>query len=280
MNILSLFDGISCGQIALNRSNIKYKNYFASEIKKNAIKVTQNNYPNTIQLGDINHWELWNLPYIDLILCGSPCQDFSILKNGGRNGFYGEKSKLFFVFLDILNKLRFQNKKIKFIFENVNMKKNYSDAIDERLEVDHVKINSNLVSFQNRNRLYWTNINNICIPNDRNISFQDNKSNDYEYLKKFKVKKTPSRIKMYEYQCPNVTYRDKINAITRKQDGRNNAGLVDFEDFCRFLTTEELERAQTLPIGYTKLLSIRQSEDVIGDGWTIDVISHILNHIT
>jgi DNA (cytosine-5)-methyltransferase 3A len=280
INVLSVFDGMSCGQIALNRANINYDNYYASEIKKNAIKVTNKNYPNTIQLGNILDWENWNLPNIDLFIGGSPCQDFTRLKVGEDNkGYFGEKSKLFFVYVEILKYLKLKNHDILFLLENVYMKEEFKNNISEILGVQPIRINSNLVSFQNRDRLYWTNIQSIEMPEDKHIGFQENKSLDYNYLKKYKVNKTPSRIKMYEKQCPNVTYREKINALLCKQDRRNNSGLVDFEDFCRYLTTEELEKAQTVPLGYTSCVSKNQAEDLLGDGWTVDVIAHIFSYL-
>lgn len=276
MNVLSLFDGMSCGQLALKRAKIHYDNYFASEIKKHAIRVTQFNFPNTIQLGDVRNINFKKLPKIDLILCGSPCQDFTRLKvNEERCGLKGEKSSLFYYFIDSLNILGPK----WFLFENVKMKKDHENEISNLLGVEPININSNLVSFQNRDRLYWTNIKNVDIPLDKKINFQDYKETNYEEIKKRKVNRTPSRILMYEKQCPNITFRKKINCLTTKQDRRNNSGLIDFEDFCRYLTRGEMELAQNVPIGYTRLVSINQAENLLGDGWTIDVIAHILKNI-
>lgn len=276
INVLSLFDGISCGQIALERVGIKVNNYYASEIKKNAIKVTQHNYPNTIQLGDVRNINAKMLPKIDLLIGGSPCQDFTRLKTGNnRNGLSGEKSSLFYEYLRLLREL----KPKYFLLENVRMKKEHKDEIDYLLGVEGIYINSNLVSYQNRDRCYWTNIPNITQPENKNISFQDYKESDYQKQKERKVNKTPSRILMYEKQCPNITNRNKINCLTKKQDRRSNSGLIDFEDFCRYLTREEMEMAQTVPIGYTNILSINQTENVLGDGWTVDIIAHILKNI-
>ena len=120
---------------------------------------------------------------------------------------------------------------------------------------------------------------NVTIPEDKHIDFQDYIEKDYEECKKFKVNRTPSREKMWgngiNGNCPNVTKAHKINCITCRQDRWKNAGLVEFEDFCRFLTTKELEMGQTLPVGYTKMLSPYKASNVIGDGWTVDVIAHI-----
>ena len=285
MNVLSLFDGMSCGQIALERAGIKVDKYYASEIKPIAIKVSGSNYPNTIQIGDVTNIDITKLDKIDLLIGGSPCQDFSIARTmhngelGKRKGLDGNKSGLFYYYLAILKKM----KPKYFLLENVRMEKESEKQLNEFLGVEGIHINSNLVSFQNRHRIYWTNIPNITIPNDRKVSYQDNKSVDTEYLKRFKVNKTPSREIMWgegtHGKCPNVTNRDKVNCLTRKQDRWSNSGLVEYDSFCRYLTTEELEKAQTVPIGYTSVCSKAQSEDLLGDGWTIDVIAHIFKHL-
>lgn len=283
MNVLSLFDGISCGQIALERAGIKIDKYYASEIKPYAIKCTQENYPNTIQLGDVTKLDLTKLEKIDLLIGGSPCQDLSIanvINKGNQEGLDGKKSSLFYEYVRILK----QVKPKYFLLENVaNMKEKDRDLITRILGVKPIEINSNLVSYQNRRRYYWTNIPNITQPENKNINFQDYICKDYEKIKEFKVNKTPSREKMWgegKYgNCPNVTHSSKINCITCRQDRWKNAGLVEFEDFCRFLTTEELELGQTLPIGYTKMLTKHQAANVIGDGWTVDVIAHIFSFI-
>lgn len=283
MNVLSLFDGMSCGQIALNRAGIAYDKYYASEIKKHAIKVTQHNYPDTKQLGDVTKITTHHAPKIDLLIGGSPCQDFSIARTIGSKsitGLEGTKSRLFYEYLRMLNDL----KPKYFLLENVRMKEESKLQLDEYLGCTGVRINSQLVSFQRRDRYYWSNIP-FSIPEDRHISFQDYKDTDYEYCDKFKLNRTKSREYMWSNGagrngsgagCANVTYADKIYCLTTKQDRAPNSGLVQHGDFCRYLTTRELELAQTVPVGYTSCLSMRQAEDVLGDGWTVDVIAHIL----
>lgn len=155
INVLSLFDGISCGQVALERAGIKVNNYFASEIDKHAIKVTQSNYPNTIQIGDVTKVKGADLPKIDLLIGGSPCQGFSFA--GKQLNFNDIRSKLFFEFVRLLE----ETKPKYFLLENVKMKKEYQNIITEYLEVEPITINSNLLSAQNRTRYYWTNIPNI-----------------------------------------------------------------------------------------------------------------------
>lgn len=158
MKVLSLFDGMSCGQIALKQLGIIPEIYYASEIDKHAIKQTQLNFPNTIQLGDVTKWKEWNIDWksIDLLLAGSPCQGFSFA--GKQLAFDDPRSKLFFVFIDILNHIRSLNPDVLFLLENVNMKKAHMRIISEFCGVFPVNINSNLVSAQNRDRWYWTNI--------------------------------------------------------------------------------------------------------------------------
>jgi len=280
MNVLSLFDGMSCGQIALNRANIHYDNYFASEIKDAAIKVTKHNYPNTIHIGDVTKIDLSTLPKIDLLIGGSPCQDFSQMKINGQ-GLQGDKSKLFYEYLRILREL----KPTYFLLENVRMKKDSELQLNKYLNVEGIHINSELVSYQKRPRIYWTNIPNVNIPLDKNINFQDYKETNYEECKKYKLNKTPSRIKMWNEgkgfeglgTCQNITNSKKVFCLTRKQDRSPNSGLIELDDFCRFLTRQELEQAQTVPAGYTNCVSYNLAQDLLGDGWTIDVIVHLLS---
>ena len=294
MNVLSLFDGMSCGQLALQKANIKVDNYYASEIKKHAIELTQYHFPNTIQLGDITKLSYkngvlysengtFNVGHIDLLIGGSPCQNFSIININNMSGLKGSKSRLFYEYLRLLDEV----KPTYFLLENVRMKKEYYEELNHYLGVNGIEINSNLVSYQNRVRYYWTNIPNVSLPIDKNINFQDYKETDYEICKQYKVNRTPSRERMWcngkgtggLKSCKNITYESKISCITRKQDRSPNSGLIEFDDFCRYLTRKELELGQTLPEGYTNILSYNKAQDVIGDGWTVDVIAHILSFI-
>lgn len=316
MIILSLFDGIGCGRIAFERAGIKVDKYIASEIKECAIKVVLDNYPDTIEIGDVTkvHYEdgilykncekeeiededrnikiKWNLGEkvhegkIDFLIGGSPCQDFSLLtvfsKGPERYGLKGLKSRLFYEYL----RLKEEINPTFFLLENVKMKISSENELNKYLGVNGIHINSKLLSFQKRDRIYWTNIPGVEIPEDKHINFQDFKDIDPEYCKQFKLKKTPSRIKMWNDGkpgkgikiCKNITNSDKVYCLTRKQDRSPNSGLIEFEDFCRFLTRREIELAQTLPEGYTKAISYLQMQDVCGDGWTVDVIAHILGY--
>ena len=164
INVLSLFDGMSCGQIALNKAGIEYGNYFASEIEQAPIKVTQHNYPNTIQLGSVIDVKGVDLPKIDLMFGGSPCQSFS---NAGKGEGFDGKSGLFWEYVRILKEVN----PTYFLLENVKMKKEWKDIISKELGVEPIEINSSLLSAQNRPRLYWTNIPNVDIPKDKGLLF-------------------------------------------------------------------------------------------------------------
>jgi DNA-cytosine methyltransferase len=168
--VLSLFDGMSCGQIALERAGIKVRKYYASEIDKYAMTITQKHYPETVQLGDIQKWEEWDIETPDLIIAGSPCQGFS---NAGQGlNFDDPRSKLFFTFRDILFYWIDRNPKLKWMLENVKMKQVWRDVITDQLGVEPVLINSALVSAQNRQRLYWANWY-IPQPEDKGIFLED-----------------------------------------------------------------------------------------------------------
>ncbi|AGM14104.1 DNA methyltransferase [Croceibacter phage P2559Y] len=173
MNVLSLFDGMSCGQITLQRLGIQVDNYFACEIDKWAIKVTQNNFPNTVQLGSVTelHGIDMILPKIDLVIGGSPCQGFSFA--GKQLNFDDPRSMLFFEFVRILDEVREINPDVKFLLENVRMKKEYQNVISEYMGVQPIEVNSALVSAQNRKRLYWTNIPDVTQPEDKGILLRD-----------------------------------------------------------------------------------------------------------
>lgn len=168
INVLSLFDGMSCGRIALDRAGITVGNYYASEIDKYAIKVALDNYPNTYQIGDVINVKGSDAPvHINLLLAGSPCQGFSYA--GKHLNFDDPRSKLFFDFV----RIKEETKPNYFLLENVRMKQEWQDVISNYLGVVPVQINSALVSAQNRNRLYWTNIPYAGSPVDQRISFDD-----------------------------------------------------------------------------------------------------------
>jgi DNA-cytosine methyltransferase len=272
MNVLSLFDGMSCGQLALERAGIKYDNYFASEIDKFAIKVTMFNYPKTIQIGDITKVFAKDLPKIDLLIGGSPCQGFSFA--GNKLNFDDLRSKLFFEFVRLLNEC----KPKYFLLENVKMKKEYKDIISSCLNTEPIEINSSLVSAQNRKRYYWTNISNITQPKDLNINIHSilEKNVDNRYFLTEKGKKYIERhTKQHRCTGKSPSLTTKLSSVERLF-----APVVIQEiNQNRRLTPIECERLQTIPDNYTSIVSNTQRYKMIGNGWTINVIAHIFKNI-
>ena len=268
MNVLSLFDGMSCGQIALDKLGIPVKHYFAAEIDKYAIQVAKSNYPDMVHLGDVKQIQTvrgWKPedPYcmldefnfghkIDLLIGGSPCQGFSFA--GKQLNFDDPRSQLFFEYVRLLKKL----KPKYFLMENVKMKKESMDIITEYLGVEPVEINSNLVSAQNRKRLYWTNIPTDGLPEDKGIMLKD-------------ILEPVEQIDDVYY------YRDKSKCVRsggRLSYDRHEWDSVDTHHI-RKLTVTECERLQTVPDGYTCGVSNTQRYKMLGNGWTVDVVKHI-----
>jgi len=267
MIVLSLFDGISCGQQALKELGIDINMYLSSEIDENAIKVTQFNHPDTIQIGDVRLLSSNTLPKIDLLIGGSPCQGFSFA--GKQLNFEDERSMLFFEYVRLLKEC---NPKY-FLLENVKMKQEYEDIISEFLGVKPIKINSALVSGQLRSRLYWTNIPNIKQPEDKGIKLDDIIESGY-------VDRDKSLCLLEGYSRPNTNieklyrrYKDKsfmqIVYMDAPMSGKN----------IRVLTQMEMERLQTLPVGYTQVLKRNDAASCLGNGWTVEVIKHIFKNM-
>lgn len=293
-NVFSAFDGMSCGQIALQKAGISYDNYYASEIDKHAIKVTQHNYPDTIQLGNIAETNGVNLPQIDLLIGGSPCQGFSF--SGKQLNFDDPRSKLFFEFVRLKEKC----KPKWFLLENVVMKKEYEQVITKALGVEPIRINSALVSAQNRERLYWTNIPNITQPNDKGKLTKDIVGFESEIPY---VKETIREIKKYTPRDFQVSIskngRIRPHRFDYKKSGISEVGTITnpndktvaiiashspktyksnpFEIYS--LNRQECEQLQTVPLGYTNSVSEHQAKKMLGNGWTVDVIVHILSFI-
>lgn len=302
MNVLSLFDGMSCGQLALQRAGIKYDNYFASEIDKHAIRETMVNFPDTRQVGSVTDIKGDEFPGIDLLIGGSPCQGFSF--SGKQLNFDDPRSKLFFDFVRILQAV----KPKFFLLENVVMKKEYQDVISEHLGIQPILINSALVSAQNRNRLYWTNIPNVTQPVDKGIVLSDIIEPDNnlapatirggKLLNKATIlgRRLNEHGKRDDYnkdipisQCLEVraTNRDKSNCLTTVEKdnvltsmpiGRHPDAFKLKLPF-RYYTPTEYCRLQTVPENYFKVSSDSQKKRMLGNGWTVDVIAHILKSI-
>lgn len=378
-NVLSLFDGMSCGQLALRKAGIEYDNYFACEIDKYAIQVTQNNFPDTKQLGDVRNVKAADLPKIDLIIGGSPCQGFSFAGKG--LNFNDPRSALFFEFVRLIKEC---NPKY-FMLENVKMKKEHELVISQYMKVAPIEINSALVSAQNRVRLYWTNINqkpyglfddmitDIPQPKDKGILLKDILQDESEVGKKFwltekmikyVLDKNESNIGKsgfnYNFGNPNektntilsrygkdgkeclivasrgrnpenpksresgleteqmleprfdgktncITSVQKDNLVMQLNPSTESGGVQPYQQnrvydtngispalmaqmSCgthailtgakiRRLTPTECERLQTVPDGYTSCVSDTQRYRMLGNGWTVDVIAHIFNHL-
>lgn len=350
MNVLSLFDGMSCGQLALRKAGIKVDNYYASEIDQYTINVTQANFPDTIQLGDICNIKSSDLPQIDLIIGGSPCQGFSFA--GKHLDFNDPRSALFFEYVRILNEC----KPKYFLLENVKMKQEFKNIITEYLEVEPIEINSALVSAQNRKRLYWTNIPNITQPEDTHTYLTDiledgmvdrdkahcldanyfKGGNLKSYFEKHRRQLVFSKDEMCHIGDADLKGNDSIKRVYHpsgkgptlttmqgghrepkilcgawrgryvvdgvRQDGKmKTAGLttqrlevrpdgktntittvqkdnsVVYIDELKWrkLTPLECERLQTVPDYYTDFVSNTQRYKMLGNGWTISVISHL-----
>ena len=319
MNVLSLFDGMSCGRIALDRADIKVDNYFSSEIKKYAIDIANKNYPQDKKnrLGDIIKivWKMFKGNQIDLMIGGSPCQDFSGA-NKNRLGVEGSKSRLFYEYLRLKNEI----KPKYFLLENVKMKKEHQDIISKELGCEPIKINSIDFSPQNRTRLYWTNIP-IVTPKHYNIGLNDILEhgwwNDkYKTKEKGKPLKNKARcllesdsrplstpIKMFHryfttglttlifknekhyLDCANHYIENFKGLKAQVQNGQKHGEIdqkiLDFNidlsvyEGVRYLTPQEREDCQTVPRGYTDGLTNNQVACILGDGWTINVIAHI-----
>jgi site-specific DNA-cytosine methylase len=301
MNVLSLFDGMSCGQLALQRAGIQVENYFAAEIDKYAIKVTQANFPGTVQLGDVTAIDPDSLPDIDLLIGGSPCQGFSFA--GKQLNFDDPRSKLFWEFVRLLKEC----KPKYFLLENVKMKQQSMDVITEALGVEPIFINSSLVSAQNRQRYYWTNIPMDGLPDDKGIKLRDiledgfvdrDKSHclDANYfkggnLKSYFEKHRRQLVFSKDGLChvgdadisgnqtvKRVYHPDgKAPCLTTMGGGHREPKTLTSDTTWRKLTPLECERLQTVPEGYTNHVSNTQRYKMLGNGWTVDVISHIFN---
>ena len=300
MNVLSMFDGMSCGQIALNRLGIPYKKYYAAELDKYAIQVTQANFPDTVQLGDVTSQAFMNWVNamadkggIDLLIGGSPCQGFSFA--GKRLNFDDPRSKLFWVFVKVLKKL----KPKYFMLENVRMKKESLDIITEALGVEPIFINSSLVSAQNRQRYYWTNIPVDGLPNDRGIKLKDilepvepckfKGGNLKTYFEKHRQQLVFSKDGLCHVGDADIRGNQTVKRVyhpdgkaptlTTMGGGHREPKVLTSPISWRKLTPLECERLQTVPDGYTDHVSNTQRYRMLGNGWTVDVVAHIFNGI-
>ena len=303
MNVMSLFDGMSCGRLALERAGLPVTTYKASEIDKYAIKIAQKNYPDTIQIGDVESLsDGRSYPQMDLLLGGSPCQGFSFAGKG--LNFDDPRSKLFWRYVWFLK----ENKPEYFLLENVRMNQKSQDVISRALGVEPVAINSNLVSAQNRYRLYWTNIP-FEMPEDKGIKLKDiledgcvdrDKSHclDANYFKGGNLKQYFEKhrrqlvfsddglchvgdadLKGHGYNRRVYHPEGKAPSLCASSGGNLEPKTITSETTWRKLTPIECERLQTVPDNYTEGVSNTQRYKMLGNGWTVDVIAHILRGI-
>ena len=302
MRVLSLFDGICCGYLALERAGIKIDSYDAYEIEKNAIKATETNFPDVIHHGDVTKEDFAKYQgKIDLIIGRSPCQGFS--SSGKQLNFNDPRSKLFFEYIRAIKECQPKY----FLLENVVMKKEWQDIISSYLGVEPIEINSSLVSAQNRRRLYWTNIPNVTLPKDKNITLEDILE-DIEFPNPAAIRgrrlnkativgrrldknghrkdtdKTIPITQCLEVRATNtdksncLTTVDKDNVLTPLPIGRHPDAFKNNLPF-RYYTTKEMCRLQTVPDDFLNMIPDSAARKALGNGWTVDVIAHIFSFL-
>lgn len=302
MRVLSLFDGICCGHLALERAGIKIDSYDAYEIEKNAIKATETNFSDVVHHGDVTKEDFTKYQgKVDLIIGRSPCQGFS--SSGKQLNFNDPRSKLFFEYVRAIKECQPKY----FLLENVVMKKEWQDIISSYLGVEPIEINSSLVSAQNRRRLYWTNIPNVTLPKDKDIKLEDILE-DIEFSNSAAIRerrlnkativgrrldknghrkdtdKTIPITQCLEVRATNIdksnclTTVDKDNVLTPLPIGRHPDAFKDNLPF-RYYTTKEMCRLQTVPDDFLTMIPDSAARKALGNGWTVDVIAHIFSFL-
>jgi len=293
MNVVSLFGGIECGRIALDRENIIVDKYYSSEICKDAIEVADGNYNDIIQLGDVTKWEEWDIDWssIDLLLAGFPCQSWSLA--GKQKGLSDERGQLVYSMTGILSRIKSLNPDIIFLFENVKMKPEYLELLNEEIGVYPLRINSKLLSAGLRDRYYWTNIKGVEQPKDLGLKLADilesgktdrekslcitkryeGFSGSQSYLRRRYFGKSVGQA-VFEY-CEPTDQKEMWKLDDRKEYPKEQGTI-------RSLTTLECERIQTLPEGYVSNVigDNMKAKGIIGNGWTVDIIAHIFKGLS
>jgi len=283
MNVLSLFNGMGTLRQAFHDMNIKVDKYYSSEIKPYAIELQQHHFPDVIQVGDINNWKEWDIDWktIDFIGSGSPCQDLSSMGSG--DGLKGDKSSLFFVFVDILNHVKKLNSKVYFLQEIVGSANKFDIGVMSRmLCVYPVRINSKLVTAQQRDRYYWTNIrtkntmfdavSDIPQPKNRGIILQDVITSGY--VKQEKHKALMHRM-YYSFGHKNKKSKKAQEYILKREKFGNT--IIYEDNFMRLANKVELCRLQGFKDDYCDILNLQKAASLLGDGWTLPIIIHILS---
>lgn len=284
MNVVSLFDGGSMGQVAINEVGIKVDNYYASEIDSNAIKITMDNFPQTTQIGDVRkvryHGGIlytengdFNVGKVDLLQGGSPCQTVS-LANGGGNDLNSGKSNLFWEYMRLLKEIN----PTYFLLENVPMSEANKKMITDAVGFEPIIINSRLVSIQNRKRLYWTNIKNVGQPEDKGLLLRDFYCKEYDESLVLKGKGL-NKLDRPRNRAIDIN-SDKCPTIMKSQEKKPTDSIVFKQNnIYRYPTRRECELMQNLPENYTKAINYRVATGVIGNGWTVGAIKHIYKNL-
>ena len=301
LTVWSLFDGMSCGRIALDRVGIPVRHYIASEIDKYAIQISKKNYPDIEHVGDVLSFDPDQYPKPDLLLAGSPCQGFSFA--GKRLNFDDPRSKLFFEFVRVLASAAPKY----FLLENVQMKQECIDVISSELGVQPITINSALVSAQNRKRLYWTNIPSVYPPEDRGIVLRDIIEDGFQadrpksFCLDANYWKGGNLKSYFEKHRRQLVFDERSAKIVQVARGKNAGGIkakdgkvptmtvnawqhnnhLTYDEGLtwRKLTPRECEALQTVPNDYTQGVSNTQRYKMLGNGWTVDVIAHIFKSL-
>lgn len=289
MKVLSLFDGISCGMVALERAGIPVERYVAYEIDPYAIKASEKNYPMIEHCGDVTQADFSQYSDFDLVIGGSPCQDLSIYKTSsaeGWRGLEGSKSNLYYHYVRALKEC----KPKYFLLENVaSMEQRWVDLISEELGVKPVMINSSLVCAAERRRWYWTNIPNVTQPADKGLVLADIVLPPDAVPAKYWYTDRPFQYNGDDekVQCTILgsgfmrntrevyNLKSKANTLLCDGGGGNRQKKVYQDGRCRKLMPIEYERLQNLPDGYTDCISDSRRYTAVGNAWTVDVIAHI-----
>ena len=293
MNVLSLFDGISCGMVALNRAGIEVDRYVAYEINPKAIQISQTNYPRIEHCGDVTTADFTQYRGFDLLIGGSPYQDLSVYKTSSEEGWLGlegQKSNLFYHYVRALREC----KPRYFLLENVaSMEQRWIDVISDELGVQPILINSSLVCAAERKRLYWTNIPGIEQPRDRNLVLRDivlpaeevpdkywYTDRPYQYNGDFEKVQCTILGKGFMRNTREVyNLNSKSNTLLCDGDGGNRQKKVYQDGRCRKLMPIEYERLQNLPDNYTASVADSHRYTAVGNAWTVDVIAHIFRNM-
>jgi site-specific DNA-cytosine methylase len=276
LNVLSLFDGISCGRVALDRAGINVDKYYASEIDDDPIKVSLKNYPDIVQVGNVTALNGENFENIDLLFGGSPCTYWSVANHKNRETT--TEGLGYILFKHYVRVLKETNPKYFLYENNYSIHKNIKEQITEELGVEPIVIDSRLVSGQQRKRCYWTNIPNVTQPEDRGIKFHDivKKDRDWFDILPWSLKEWGGKRKLDTLRTIEA---EKSFCLTTNKSHPKNYYLNEDKTMMTKLDAEEAEILQTLPVGYTDCIPEGKRFKAIGNGWTVDVIAHILKGI-